>query len=409
MVSLEIEIPKNVQKILTYLEANGFEAFVVGGCVRDSICRKKPKDWDVCTSANPREIKRVFEGVMPTIPTGEKHGTITVVSGKEAVEVTTYRRDGGYTDGRRPDSVCFVPDIKEDLSRRDFTINAMAYNPRVGILDLFGGASDIEKGLLRCVGVPEKRFEEDALRIMRALRFSAEGGFEIEKETSDAIHRCRSLLEKISAERIYAELKAILLSAEPSKILISYRDVFEVIIKAAFSQENFSYTRCIAADAMQKDLPMRLAVVLGSQGAEVTRELLRVLKTEKQVRRKSCMLCENDGITPPCDRKECLYMLKRYGDSDARDIIKYNSVLYQKTKMGKAYADALAMLDDIIEKDECYSLKQLKISGNDLIVLGISQGVDIGGKMEELLCAVIDKRVKNERSALLKFLADKYF
>ena len=214
-----IELPKNVHKIIDTLEQAGFEAYAVGGCVRDSVLNRIPNDWDITTSAKPEEIKKVFKR---TFDTGIKHGTVSVLFGNDIYEVTTYRIDGEYEDSRHPKDVTFTSDLKEDLLRRDFTINAMAYNPEKGLVDMYGGMEDIEKKVIRCVGNPHERFSEDALRILRAVRFAAQLDYTIDKETQDAIKELAPTLSKISAERIQVELTKILLSDHPEYLRLAY-------------------------------------------------------------------------------------------------------------------------------------------------------------------------------------------
>ncbi|MBO5364922.1 MAG: CCA tRNA nucleotidyltransferase, partial [Clostridia bacterium] len=206
-----MKLPTEVSNLLTRLESKGFEAFVVGGCVRDSLLNKKPADWDICTSAYPEDVQAIFPDHF-VLPTGLKHGTVTVVSDGIHVEITTYRKDGIYLDSRHPESVTYTEEIKEDLKRRDFTINAMAYSPKKGLLDYFNGRNHLKKGVLCCVGDPVTRFSEDALRILRGLRFAAGYGLTIEPKTARAIHLCRDGLKSISAERILTELKKLLIS-----------------------------------------------------------------------------------------------------------------------------------------------------------------------------------------------------
>ena len=391
-----VNIPDFADRIISRLEANGFEAFAVGGCVRDSICKKIPKDWDVCTSAKPEQIKEIFESDFTVIPTGEKHGTITVLSNHHPVEVTTFRYDGSYSDGRHPQKVQFVSHISEDLARRDFTVNAMAYNRRWGIVDLFGGMEDIKNKLIRCVGNPTERFEEDALRIMRALRFSAVCNFNIEKETSLAIHRGKELLRKISAERIYAELKKLLLSDSPSTLLIDYKDVFDVILPKTFSEKN-----CYLADKMPKDISMRLGVIFGNMTADAATESLEALKAERETIRRTCIFIKNSTINAPVCKTEAKYMLKSFGKADAIDILKYNSVWNSSGNAREDYFNrALIFIDEIEKNNECYSLKSLDISGSDLLSLGI-RGQKIGIVLNALLDAVIENSVKNHKAELL--------
>lgn len=223
----KIEIPKSVKLIINVLEENGFEAFAVGGCVRDTILGRNPQDWDITTSALPEQVKALFNR---TIDTGIQHGTVTVMIKRVGYEVTTYRVDGEYNDGRHPDSVEFTSNLIEDLKRRDFTINAMAYNPTVGLIDAFDGIGDIERKLIKCVGVAEERFGEDALRILRAVRFSAQLGFEIENDTMKAIEKLAPTLEKISAERIRVEMEKLIVSNHPDKLITAYKSGITKVI-----------------------------------------------------------------------------------------------------------------------------------------------------------------------------------
>lgn len=405
---IDIKIPDYVAEIMAYLEASGFEAFVVGGCVRDSLCKKIPTDWDVCTSALPSCVKEIFNGIMMVIPTGEKHGTVTVLSGGGAVEVTTFRSDDGYLDGRHPESVSFVPSIEEDLARRDFTINAMAYNHTRGLVDLYGGREDIDSKILRCVGRPRVRFEEDVLRIMRALRFSAVCGFDIEKETAIALHQSRELLKRVSAERIYAEFKKILNSMAPSKILIEYRDVFEVIIPQAFSKGVFSADICRLVDKMPYDLSMRLATVLSLTDTNGIKNALTGLRTERAIRRTVLLLCERCDLKMPADKVALKYILKEFGVSDAKLLLEFCRVKALASG-GDAYAfaSATSMIDDILDNNECFLLKDLEINGEDIINLGLGEGDRVGEYLDIVLNNVIEGNLPNKRDDLINFLSDK--
>ncbi len=224
-----IQIPPHAERILTLLNQAGYKAYVVGGCVRDALLSKTPKDWDICTSALPDEMERVFQGFR-VVETGLKHGTLTVVLDGIPYEITTFRVDGAYTDHRHPDGVTFVTDVREDLARRDFTVNAMAYHPAEGLIDAFGGQEDLRRGVIRCVGQPEERFREDALRILRALRFASVYGFTIDEETAKAAHELKETLSLVAAERIRAELGKLLCGQGCGNILRAYRDILGQIL-----------------------------------------------------------------------------------------------------------------------------------------------------------------------------------
>lgn len=390
-----IEIPRYVKKVLNTLEESGFEAFVVGGCVRDGIMGKNPSDWDVCTSAAPNLTQKVFSGIMPTIPTGIKHGTVTVLSDNMPIEVTTFRVDGGYSDSRRPDDVSFVSDINIDLSRRDFTINSMAYNEARGLIDPFGGREDIKKKIIRCVGDPEKRFSEDALRIIRALRFSAVCGFEIEADTAAAARALSYKLCGIAAERIYAELKKLLLADSPSRVLIKYRDIFERILPECFGSEVFDAEMCVAADYMPKDFALRLAAVCAVAGDDIGLAAGR-LKPDLKTKRRVCKTVKSINALPPVTKAEALRFVKESGAEAALDTAVFNSVIFGD----EAHKNALKIIQSLDKDKDCWSLKQLKANGADVIAMGIS-GRNIGDMLEKLLDEVIDGRCENNRGALL--------
>ncbi len=400
-MDFEIKIPDYVNKVIDNLEAEGFEAFVVGGCVRDSVMGKSPSDWDVCTNALPEQTVAVFEDKMPVIPTGIKHGTVTALSDGKPIEITVYRSESGYEDCRHPSDIKFLSQIDGDLSRRDFTVNAMAYNPKTGIIDLFGGRKDLEAGILRCVGDANSRFREDALRIMRALRFAAVCSLEIEAETANAIRKNRGLLEKISVERIYAELKKILTADEPSQILIEYRDVFEVIMPEAFGDESFCADCCRAADRLPKTEALRLAAILYPSRAAY--DILTRLKTDKETRNRVCAALETAEEELPQNRTEIKKLLSTKGAEAVCDALELNAAL----KNDDRYINILEIINDIHKKGECCTLSQLALGGADLIQLGYKPGREMGELLNCLLTAVIEGRAENEKNSLLTYLESK--
>lgn len=397
---IKLEIPVYVQNVLKDLESAGFKAFIVGGCVRDSIMGRTPADWDVCTSARPEQIIRVFNGVMPAIPTGIKHGTITILSDKIPVEVTTFRIDGSYSDNRRPDSVSFVTDITKDLARRDFTINSMAYNEDEGIVDPFGGREDIRRGVIRCVGEPEKRFSEDALRIIRALRFAAVCGFKIEDKTETAVREMAENLREIAMERVYAEFRKLLSAEKPSVVLIKYRDVLEKIFPECFGSENFDPELCRAADKLPKVFALRLAAVCASAGEKINPVMHR-LKADSKTIRRVCRIVENQATEPPATKAEVLNLLREFGSETVMDIAEFK-IATEKNGGSKEWKSALLKIRCAVDDNECYSLAQLDISGSDLIKCGI-EGRMIGEVLNELLSAVILGKCQNSKTELLEF------
>ena len=266
-----MRLPGFVCKAMEKLEQGGFQAFVVGGPVRDLLLGSEPFDWDIATSALPEEVMEVFSEYR-VIPTGIKHGTVTLICDDGMIEITTFRIERAYLDNRHPQNVTFSGKIEEDLKRRDFTINSLAYNPETGILDLFGGRADLEGRTLRCVGEPYKRFGEDALRIMRALRFSAVLGFEIEEDTSKAIFSCKELLKNISAERIAIELSKLIMAENPHDVLLKYRVVFEEIFEIELEEDVWSES-VEAVSRAENNLSVRLALILREKTAEVLKRL----------------------------------------------------------------------------------------------------------------------------------------
>lgn len=400
-MDFKIEIPEYVNAVLNNLEVCGFEAFVVGGCVRDCLMGKTPYDWDICTNATPEQTMAAFENQMPVIPTGIKHGTVTIVSDGKPIEVTVYRTDSGYDDFRHPSEIKFIKDIRGDLSRRDFTVNAMAYNHKKGIIDLFDGQKDLKNGILRCVGTANLRFGEDALRIMRALRFAAVCSLNIEDETAKAIHENKGLLKCIAVERIYTELKKLLTAEKPSKILIEYRDVFEEIIPEAFAAENFDENLFKAIDKLKADSGLRFTAILYS--LENPREILARLKTDKEIRSRICsvnQMAEEEAPLSKCDVKRIMH---KWGKDAAFDWFLIN----EKIKNDNRYSDAIKYAEEILMNNECFELSSLAVNGSDLIELGITSGHEIGEKLKLLLTAVIDGKEENKKNSLLAYLMSK--
>ncbi len=439
-MSVKINIPQYALTAMKELERNGFEAFVVGGCVRDSIMGKFANDWDMTTSSTPEETLEVFKNYR-TIPTGIKHGTITVLIDKHPLEITTFRIDGEYTDNRRPDSVNFTRNIENDLSRRDFTVNAMAYNKTDGIVDLFGGVKDIENKIIRCVGDPDKRFQEDALRIMRAIRFSATLGFEIEKETAESIRRNKHLLNNIAAERIRVELEKLLLGDDAERILLEFSDViFEIIPeleKTSGVEQKCPYhiydvwhhiVKSVAAS--EKNKYIRLAMLLhdiakpqmkttdekgqdhfkghAAVSCDIAFEILKRLKYDnKTISIVTKLIFHHDDrlYNAPQNIKkhaskhgfEFLYLLNKVSRAD---ILAQSPEMVDRISLCNNYINELKKLE---EKNVCLSISDLAVDGNDLISLGY-KGKEIGEKLEKLLDKVLKNEIRNSKKDLLDFL-----
>ncbi len=395
---MTIQLPETVQKIISILESHGFEAYTVGGSVRDSLLGRTPKDWDLTTNAKPEEIKSLFRR---TIDTGIEHGTVTVRMGGESYEVTTYRLDGKYLDGRHPEEVTFTADLKEDLRRRDFTINAMAYNDRAGLVDLFGGQEDLKAGLIRAVGEPMERFTEDALRILRAVRFSARFGFEIEEKTAFAAKALSGRLSLISVERIREELMKTLESNHPDY----------VAKLAEFGALDLFYDEYAAKqdeiNALLLKLPaegvLRLTAFLGKSGKDlvhsytVAERVLNYLKFDNDTKNSVLHVIRFSGVTLSTDRK----LLRRFLNACGKE--NYENVLLFLEKSGDLdLTPVREVIRDILDAGECTTLKELAVSGKDLIGLGMMPGKKMGEVLMELLREVLEDPEKNTREYLLE-------
>ena len=430
-------IPEYVQKVLVTLEQAGYEAWCVGGCVRDSLLGRYPDDWDVTTSALPEETIAVFAG--HAVPTGLQHGTVTVRSDHKSVEVTTYRVDGAYLDHRRPDSVTFTRSLEEDLQRRDFTVNAMALGLSGEVKDPFGGQEDLRSGVLRCVGDPDRRFGEDALRILRGLRFAAVLGFEIEKKTAESIHRNRELLREIAAERIQTELLKLLSGPFAVNVLRAYPDVIgvfwpEILPMVGFDQRNHHHCYDVwehtlhAFETTPEDAVLRCAVLLhdigkpqcfttdeagvghfyghGNLSRELADQMLRRLKCSTDFRETVVRLVDwHDRMVSPTE-KGVKKALRRLGEQDLRRLIavKRADNLGQAPEFRSRQQEldlGERILEQLLEEDACFSLKQLKINGHDLLRLGF-KGPAIGDTLESLLDSVVNGELPNEREVLLE-------
>lgn len=431
------EIPESVKNVLFTLESAGYEAWCVGGCVRDSLMGRVPGDWDVTTSALPEETMAVFGD--HAFPTGLRHGTVTVRQNHEAVEVTTYRVDGAYRDHRRPDSVAFTRSLEEDLKRRDFTVNAMALNLRGELRDPFGGQADLEAGILRCVGDSDLRLREDALRILRGLRFAAVLGFGIDADTGESIHRNRELLREIAAERIQVEVMKLLCGKNAAEILREYPDVIgvfwpEVLPMVGHDQKNYHHCYDIwehslyAMMAVPPEPVLRCAALLHDAGkpksftidadgvghfyghSSVSRELvdqmLRRLKCSNEFRETVVCLVEWHDREIPRNDKSIRKALRMLGEENLRRLIaiKRADNLAQAPEFHGRQLEirkAEEILERLLEEDACFSLKQMAVNGHDLMTLGLS-GPAIGKTLNLLLDQIVGGELPNEKELLLK-------
>jgi len=434
-----MNLPADVKRIINILESDGHEAYAVGGCVRDSILGKNPHDWDITTSALPERVKSLFDR---TFDTGIEHGTVTVLMGGEGYEVTTYRVDGKYEDGRHPKEVTFTPNLEEDLKRRDFTINAMAYNESRGLVDLFGGKEDLDLGIIRAVGEPAERFSEDALRMLRALRFSAQLGFDIEDKTWDAIKELAPTLDRISAERIQVEMVKLITSNNPEKI----RDVYTSGLSKVFFPELDAMMECDqinkhhmytvgehTIEAMRQvpgDKVLRLTMMLHDigkpqckttdengqnhfkmhpvEGEKMAKAFMRRLKFDNETTDKVCNLVRNHDDRPEINPRNIRRMIMRVGRDNFGDLLTVKRAdcmaqsLYHRQEKLDYINQMETVYKEIIEKDDCLAIKDLKVTGKDLIQMGVPQGKTIGKVLKGLLDDVVDNPEHNDREYLLK-------
>lgn len=393
---MNTDIDKKAEKIINKLNENGYEAYIVGGCVRDMILGRTPDDWDITTSAKPEETKACFSH---TYDTGIKHGTITVLMGNDSYEITTYRIEGEYTDCRHPDEVMFTRDIHEDLLRRDFTMNAIAYHPNEGFIDPFGGIKDIKIKTIKGVGCAEERFKEDALRMLRAVRFAAQLGFEIENETWEALKNNCELIEKISAERIREELQKLIMSDRPEKInFLTESGLMEhICMPLSDCLKNNGEEIALELASAPKIASVRWAVFLGRLGRKNAESLMKKLKFDTKTLRTAASIIEEDEKEPVIDRYEVKKLAERLGDEVYSLLLKYNIA---KNKTNAQQAEKLYL--DIKENDECIYIKDLKINGEKLKQVGITDGKQIGLALK--LC--IDEAHKNNNNNTEAYLVD---
>lgn len=437
---MNIVLPKNVKTIIKILNTHNYEAFIVGGCVRDSVIGLTPHDWDICTNAKPEEIKKCFEN-FNTFDSGIKHGTISVVLDGEVFEVTTYRIDGTYSDNRRPDSVTFTSDITQDLARRDFTINAMAYNEKRGLIDPYGGRNDLSDKIIKCVGNPDFRFNEDALRIIRALRFASVYNFEIDDETAKSIHKNADLLNNIAVERISVELNKLLSGNGAEKILNNYRDVIAVFIPEIkpmfdYNQHTKHHNRDLwhhtiyAVKSIDNTPLLRMSMLLHDIGkpkackrdedgtchfkghpkysAEMAETILRRLKYSNDFIETCITLIKYHDVRFSGSKRQLRHVMSAIEDKNVELLLKIQraDIMAQSDYKHKEKLEKLDLAcqtyKEILADKDCFTLKQLKINGNDIKNLGLSEGIKIGKILKILLGLVIEDKIENEKSALIK-------
>lgn len=443
---MKLEIPRPLLEIMEKLEAAGYETVAVGGCVRDCLLGKQPHDWDMATAATPEEMKQVLSGYR-LLETGLRHGTLTVLHGGEQVEITAFRRETGYADGRHPDSVEYTRSLREDLARRDFTINAMAYSDEEGLVDIFGGMEDLERGVIRCVGDARERFREDALRILRGVRFAAQLGFDLEEETREGMRELAPTLQRISAERIQTELLKILLSGRPDML----RTAWELGMTAWFlpefdrmmetSQETPHHMYTVGEHTLhallnvRPDRVLRLTMLFHDMGKpdlktvdadgtahfkkhalrseELTREVMRRLKFDNETLKSVATLVRYHDYRMPVRGEAVrramnrigpalfpLYLEVRRADVLAQSLYLREEKLADIAGVERLYREALA-------RRECVTLKDLAVNGSDLIEAGFRPGRELGEILQSLLDDVMREPELNERERLLALAEEK--
>ena len=438
-MELDITLPIPVARALSVLESHGYEAYIVGGCVRDCLLNRTPNDWDITTCATPEEMKCCFADFR-VIETGIRHGTLTVMIDGMQLEITTYRNDGEYLDNRHPVQVTFSRNIEDDLSRRDFTVNAMAYHPKRGLVDLFGGREDLKGGIIRAVGDAKTRFHEDGLRILRAIRFAAVLNFAIEEDTAKAIHACRSLLSGIAAERVREELCKLICGKGAVRILREYIDVIAVFLPelqrcVGFEQNTkyhcydvFEHTLQALALYKGNDLLTALGILLhdigkplcytedeqgghfkghAPAGVEITREVLSRLRFDNETVRRMELLVEWHDIPLSAEKKRVKRLMQRLSDADILRLLEIKRCdrlahAPDFREMPPELALIPSVIAEIRAEDACLSLRTLAVSGADLMALGIPEGRQVGEMLHVLLDEVIEERLPNEKSALLQ-------
>ena len=432
-------IPQEVRTLLARLESAGHQAWAVGGCVRDTLRRAAPSDWDVTTDARPEQVMALFG--QAAIPTGLKHGTVTVRTGETRVEVTTFRRDGTYSDHRRPDEVRFSTSLEEDLARRDLTVNAMAMDLRGRISDPFGGQEDLSRRVLRCVGEPMRRLDEDALRIMRTLRFAAVLGFAIEPETAAALHRCAPLLADIAAERILVEMDKLLAGQDMASVLLAFPDVIGVFLPeirpcVGFGQRNKHHCYDVwehsvrAAEAIAPDAVLRWAMLLHDIGkpdcftedeqgvghfyghparsAALAEEICRRMRMDKKSAQRIVTLVQWHDRDIPRTEKAVARAARQLGEETLRQLLavkRADNRAQSALCRGRAAEidKAEAILDGLVARQSCFSLRDLAVRGSDLTALGL-HGPAVGETLQRLLDAVMDGEAPNEKESLLRLV-----
>lgn len=436
---MKMNLPEKVNFIIGTLKKHGFEGYAVGGCVRDTMLGRMPQDWDITTSARPEQVKELFKH---TIDTGIQHGTVTVMLDHEGFEVTTYRIDGEYEDARHPKEVQFTSNLLEDLKRRDFTINAMAYNEEEGLIDAFDGVEDLERGVVRCVGNPMERFSEDALRMLRAVRFAGQLGFEIDEATKEAIHELAPTIAKVSAERIQVELVKLMTSKHPEQIKTAYETgltnvflpEFDAMMETGQNHPHHCYSvgehTIMALKTAPADKVVRLTMLFHDiakplckttdeegidhfyghpdKSSEMAVKILRRLKFDNETTRRVGALVKIHDQMPKLEAKYVRRTLHKNGIEQypALFAVKYADILAQSTYMREEKLADLkryeTLYEEILNEKQCLSIKELAVTGSDLIAFGMQPGKEIGETLNRLLELVLEHPEWNTKEKLLE-------
>lgn len=399
---VKIQVPEAAKNIIEQLNAHGFEAYVVGGCVRDSLLGRMPEDWDITTSAKPEQVKEIFSR---TVDTGIQHGTVTVLLDHGAYEVTTYRIDGEYEDGRHPKSVEFTGNLLEDLKRRDFTINAMAYSDRDGLVDAFGGEMDLERGMIRCVGNALDRFTEDALRILRAIRFSAQLGFAIERETEAAISAIAPNLEKVSRERIQVELTKLLLSDHPERIEAVFEHGIGPFVSQSFEEAGRRLSQTGKLCLLPPEKHMRWSGFLREEAAQDAVTVLKELKLDNDTVNGVRTLVDLWKKEIPAEKPAIRKVMSGLSEDLFRDLLTFQKVFFEEARK-EQLKTVERYAEEIVKAGDCIRLKDLAVTGRDLMEAGMKPGPKMGTVLNGLFEEVLKFPERNKRDYLMN-LAEK--
>ncbi len=435
---MKISMPAGAEQIIHTLESHGFQGYIVGGCVRDACLGRTPNDWDITTNASPLQVKELFRR---TVDTGIAHGTVTVMDGSDGYEVTTYRIDGEYEDGRHPSSVTFTSKLGEDLRRRDFTINAMAYNDHEGLVDLFGGMEDLDRRVIRCVGNPEERFTEDALRIMRAVRFASQLDYTIDEKTAAAAERLAPSLKKISAERVCTELMKLLTGAHPERletawqlgitaqVLPEFDDIMELEQTGVHHDLSVGRHTLLALTQIEASPLLRLTMLLHDMGkakcgvrdaegnwqfpghaalsAQMAARITRRLKMDRDTMKRSALLCEVHSAFPDAQDSQIRILASEIGQTNFEDYLKVKRADLLAQKSGTVQRERLRHLDEVAalwqeirQRRDPLRISDLAVSGRDLIALGIKPGPEMGDVLNKLLERVLMDPAYNQKEVL---------